>query len=49
VENPTKLYSLVIEQEEALEKKREELGGVVKNFQKLYNPFTSLPKVTFFE
>lgn len=49
VENPTKLYSLVIEQEEALEKKREQLGGVVKDFQKLYNPYTSLPKVTFYE
>ncbi len=49
VENPTKLYSLVIEQEEALEKKREQLGPVVKGFQKLYNPYTTLPKVTFYE
>ena len=49
VENPTKLYSLVIEQEEALEKKRDQLGPVVKDFQKLYNPYTTLPKVTFYE
>lgn len=48
-ENPTILYSLVMEQENSLAKKREKLSDIVKDFQKIYNPYTILPKVTFYE
>ncbi len=48
-ENPTKLYSLVIAEQEILERKREWLADAVKELQKVYSPIVTLPKVTFYE
>lgn len=48
-ENPTKLYSLLYDEEEELKKKKEHLAFTIKELQEKYDPNTKLPKVTFYE
>lgn len=49
VENPNKLYSILYSEQEKLDKKTGELQDKINIFQKIYNPATSLPKITFYE
>jgi hypothetical protein len=48
-ENPTKLTSMLYDQELALKEKRTKLTQVTQILQKLYNPETNLPEVIFYE
>lgn len=48
-ENPTKLASLLYDREIELKEKRAHLMSITQSLQKLYNPNTSLPEVTFYE
>ncbi len=48
-DNPTKLASLLYDEEVKLQKKRTQLPHITQSLQKIYNPLTSLPDVTFYE
>ncbi len=48
-ENPTKLFSILHEQEAELTRKREQLELTIKELQQRYNPEAKLPKITFYE
>lgn len=48
-ENPNKLYSIIHAEQEKLNYKTEKLAEVVQSMQKLHNPTSTLPKITFFE
>ncbi len=48
-ENPTKLFSILHEQEAELIRKKEQLSVTVKELEQKYNPNAKLPKITFYE
>lgn len=48
-ENPTKLYSLLYNEEEELKKKKEHLALTIKELQQQYDPDAKIPKITFYE
>ncbi len=48
-ENPTKLFSIIYEQEADLIRKKERLSQVVSELEQRYNPQAKLPKITFYE
>lgn len=48
-ENPTKLFSIIYEQEAEVARRKEQLSLTVKELQKNYNPQAKLPKITFYE
>lgn len=48
-ENPTKLFSILHEQEAEIVRKKEQLTRVVKKLEQKYNPDAKIPKVTFYE
>ncbi len=48
-ENPTKLFSIIYEQEAEIARKKEQLALTVKELQQKYNPEAKLPKITFYE
>lgn len=48
-ENPTKLFSILHEQEAEIARKKEQLTRVVKKLEEKYNPNARLPKITFYE
>lgn len=48
-ENPTKLASILYDEEMFLKQKQNQLPFVTKTLQKLYNPHTSIPDVTFYD
>lgn len=48
-ENPTKLASILYEQELELKRKRNDLTNITQQLQKIYNPYTNIPDVTFYE
>ena len=48
-ENPTKLASILYDEEMFLKQKQNQLPFVTKTLQKIYNPHTSIPDVTFYD
>ncbi len=48
-ENPTKLASILYDEGMALKQKQNQLPLITSTLQKIYNPHTSIPDVTFYE
>lgn len=48
-ENPTKLASILYDEEMQLKQKHNQLPLITKTLQKIYNPHTSIPDVTFYD
>ena len=48
-ENPTKLFSLMYQEEEKLKQKKLKVNELVSNLQKVYNPNAKMPKISIFE
>ena len=48
-EHPNRLYALLHAEQESLDRKADALATTMQSLQDVYNPLTSLPKVTFFE
>lgn len=47
--NPTRLFSILHEQEAEIARKKERLSQAVKELEERYNPQAKLPKITFYE
>ncbi|MDD5770044.1 MAG: helix-turn-helix domain-containing protein [Candidatus Gracilibacteria bacterium] len=48
-ENPTKLFSIIYNEEEKLKRKKNKVNELVSELQKSYNPNAKLPKITVYE